>query len=97
MYMPPERANRIGLPGTHLLAQSFYDLAIESLHAAELATVNSSMFSLLPTVASNEQRKTEDLHVQSSSRHSSYMYYSPMLPYIWVSDYPIYCFLSFSG
>jgi hypothetical protein len=43
MYMGQDRASRLGLPNTHLLAQSFYDLAIESLHAAELATSNSSM------------------------------------------------------
>lgn len=43
MYMPEARANVIGLPDTHLLAQSFYDLTIESLHTAELATINSSM------------------------------------------------------
>lgn len=32
----------------HLLAQSFYDLAIESPHAAELATVNSSKVDVAP-------------------------------------------------
>ncbi|KIW00359.1 uncharacterized protein PV09_08072 [Verruconis gallopava] len=41
MYMGKERADRIGLPDLHLLSQSFYELALESMHAAELATSNS--------------------------------------------------------
>ncbi|ETS80344.1 hypothetical protein PFICI_07873 [Pestalotiopsis fici W106-1] len=41
MYMHPQKAEKLGLPEASLLSQSFYDLAIESLHAAELATVNS--------------------------------------------------------